>query len=106
MLQKMESEKRNGKRLELVREEALEVKEQRHVITELKQQIRTQEVWEKKLKKEEVRGQEKEVNEKIEKRKEEIIKQIHQQQQVKLSEEVAEVERRQRHIEQMEKIEN
>lgn len=76
LMQKLESEKRQNKRLELVKEEALEVKEQRQVITELKQQMRTQEVWEKKLKKEEVKGQEKEVYEKNEKRKEELLRSI------------------------------
>ncbi len=67
--------------MELVKEEALEVKEQKHVIGELKQQLHSQQVWQNKLKKEEVRNQEKEVNEKVEKRKEEIVKTIHVQQQ-------------------------
>ena len=63
-------------------------------------------MWQNKLKKEEVRTQEQLVNEKVEKHREEIIKSIQMQNQQKIMGEVAEVERRQKHIEQMEQMES
>jgi hypothetical protein len=53
-----------------------------------------------------VRTQEQLVNEKVEKHREEIIKSIQMQNQQKIMGEVAEVERRQKHIEQMEQMES
>jgi hypothetical protein len=46
---------------------------------DLKQHMRQQEIWSNKLRKEEVKEQEYQVNEKVEKRKEEVIRYVQQE---------------------------
>lgn len=55
LLQKIQNERRFNSRLEQAKDGALEVKEQRHVIMDLKQHMRQQEIWSNKLRKEEIK---------------------------------------------------
>ncbi len=80
LLQKIQNERKYHSRLEAAKEGASEVKEQRGVIMDLKQHMRQQEIWSNKLRKEEVKEQEYQVNEKVEKRKEEVIRYVQQEQ--------------------------
>ena len=59
-----------------MKEGALEVKEQRGVILDLKHQLKQQEIQENKMRKEEVRSIERDINEKLNKRKEEVLRSV------------------------------
>jgi phenylalanyl-tRNA synthetase alpha subunit len=73
---KIEQERRAQSRLESLKEGALEVKEQRGVIMDLKHQLKQQEIQENKMRKEEVRSIERDINEKLNKRKEEVLRSV------------------------------
>jgi flagellar motility protein MotE (MotC chaperone) len=89
-----------------VKEGAVEVKEQRAVILDLKQHIKHKEIGLKRARKEEIRQQTLEVADKVKQRREAFAKHVQQQQRLRALEEIAEVERRHKQIEKMEEVES
>ena len=89
-----------------MKEGAVEVKEQRAVILDLKQHIRNKDIGMKRARKEDIRQQELEVADKVRQRREAFAKHVQQQQRLRALEEIAEVQRRHKQIEKMEEVES